>query len=129
MTEQEKRRELERFTLSLEYVVEILALTALMVCVLMAAYVDLGDMWRVLLILGGVAIFIFGTVYALKIEQLVGYYQCAKCKHRYVPTFSSVLWAMHIGRTRFMECPKCKEDSWQRKVLDDEIECKCGGKH
>ena len=54
---------------------------------------------------------------ALKIEQVAGYYECRKCHHKYVPTYSSVLWAMHMGRTRYMKCPECNERSWQKKVI------------
>ena len=52
-----------------------------------------------------------------KMEQIVGYYKCSKCHHKYVPTYSSVLWSMHMGRTRYMTCPKCHKKSWQRKTL------------
>ena len=54
---------------------------------------------------------------ALKIEQTAGYYECQKCGHKYIPTFNSVMWAMHFGRTRYMKCPECNKRSWQKKVL------------
>lgn len=52
-----------------------------------------------------------------KMEQIVGYYQCAKCRHKHVPTYNAVLWSMHFGRTRHLSCPKCHKKSWQKKVL------------
>lgn len=60
------------------------------------------------------------TPFMLKIEQTAGYYECAKCGHRHVPTYQSVFMAPHIGRTRYMRCPKCSEKSWQKKVLSKE---------
>ena len=45
----------------------------------------------------------------IKIEQTAGYYECSKCNHKYIPTYSNVLWAMHMNRTRYMKCPKCNE--------------------
>ena len=63
---------------------------------------------------------IIGFGFALKIEQVAGYYECKKCGHRYVPTYPDVLWAMHIGRTRYMKCPKCNKRSWQKKVISKE---------
>lgn len=53
----------------------------------------------------------------LRIEQVAGYYECKKCHHKYVPTFNSVFFAMHINRTRYMKCPKCDKWSWHKKVL------------
>ena len=63
-----------------------------------------------------VYIIIMGIV-LLKVEQLAGYYECNKCYHRYIPTYKSVNLAPHLGRTRYMKCPKCNKKSWNKKVL------------
>ena len=65
----------------------------------------------------GFAQFIVCMAFALRIEQVAGYYECAKCGHKYVPTYGSVNAAMHIGRTRYMKCPECGKRSWQKKVI------------
>lgn len=70
------------------------------------------------IIAGG--IFAVGMSYCLKIEQMVGFYQCAHCNHKHVPTYSAVFWAMHIGRTRYLKCPECSKRSWSKKVLNKE---------
>ena len=75
---------------------------------------------RIVLIVIGIIPFAIGIAYAIWIEQTAGYYKCAKCGYRYVSTYSSVLWAAHIGRTRHMRCPKGKKKSWQKKVLREE---------
>ena len=59
----------------------------------------------VLLIVVGFVASLIGILFALRIEQVAGYYQCNKCYHRYIPTYSRVLWAPHINRTRDMKCP------------------------
>ena len=71
----------------------------------------------VLLIVIGLAQFLVAGLFALRIEQTAGYYECAGCGHRYVPTYASVNLAMHMGRTRYMKCPACGKWSWQKKVL------------
>lgn len=53
----------------------------------------------------------------LRIEQLVGYYECKKCNHKYIPTYLNVLFAPHINRTRYMKCLKCFKRSWHKKVI------------
>lgn len=59
---------------------------------------------------------IFAVSFALtKMEQIVGYYVCDKCHHKYVPSYKAVLWSMHMGRTRYLTCPKCHKKSWQKK--------------
>ncbi|MCH5321791.1 MAG: DNA-binding protein, partial [Eubacterium sp.] len=61
--------------------------------------------------------FIIAMFFALKIEQTAGYYECNNCHYKYVPTYKSVFFAMHINRTRYMKCPKCKKRSWNKKVI------------
>ena len=53
----------------------------------------------------------------VKIEQIAGYYECKECHHKYVPTYWTTNLAPHMGRTRYMKCPKCGKKSWQKKVL------------
>ena len=54
---------------------------------------------------------------AIKIEQTAGYYKCKHCGHKHTPTFTSIFFAIHIGYTRYMKCPKCGKHSWQKKVF------------
>ena len=60
---------------------------------------------------------IIGFGFALKIEQVAGYYACKECGHKYVPPFKSMNLAPHMGRTRYMRCPECGKKSWQKKVI------------
>ena len=63
---------------------------------------------------------LIATPFALKIEQKAGYYACQRCGHKYIPEYCSVFMAMHMGRTRYMKCPKCGMKSWQKKVISKE---------
>ncbi|MBO5796920.1 MAG: helix-turn-helix transcriptional regulator [Clostridia bacterium] len=110
----------DRRLLSLEIVIGVLAGLILFAMVFVASFVPMADWLRILLIVLGFIPFIIGIGFALKVEQVAGYYECAKCRHRYVPTYSSVLWAMHVNRTRYMKCPHCHKRSWQKKVLTKE---------
>lgn len=65
----------------------------------------------------GLLQFLVAMGFALRIEQVAGYYKCGKCGHSYVPNYLSVTFAMHVNRTRFMKCPACKKWSWQKKVI------------
>lgn len=67
--------------------------------------------------IAGFVIFMAAAFFALRIEQTAGYYKCAQCGHKHVPTFGAVFVAMHLGRTRHLRCPKCGQKSWQKKVL------------
>ncbi len=115
-----QKEQADKKLLSLEILIGILSMIILLSFTFAASFVNMPDWSRILLIVTGFAVAMVGIVYALKIEQTAGYYECAKCHHRYVPTFNSVLWAAHINRTRYMKCPKCHQRSWNKKVLTKE---------
>ena len=77
--------------------------------------------WAFILPVGvGFVQFIVCMMFALRIEQVAGYYECRECGHRYVPSYKAVNLAMHMGRTRYMKCPECGKKSWQKKVISKE---------
>jgi transcriptional regulator with XRE-family HTH domain/DNA-directed RNA polymerase subunit RPC12/RpoP len=112
-----QKEEADKRLLALEWVVGILSVIVLIVPIIIAAYVQMEDWLRVLLVFSGFIPCIVGFCWAIKIEQVAGYYKCAHCGHTYVPTMKSVLWSMHMGRTRYMRCPECHKKSWQKKVI------------
>ena len=84
-----------------------------------AAFMRMGQpMWIFWLLFGvGMAQFLVAMQFALRIEQVAGFYQCRACGQTYVPKYGSVFFAMHMGRTRYMKCPHCGRRTWQKKVL------------
>ncbi len=115
-----QKEEADKRMLSLEIVICVLSSLILFPLIIVASFVQMEDWLRILLILIGFIPFIIGMAYALKIEQVAGYYECRKCHHKYVPTFKSVFFAMHIGRTRYLKCPECNKWSWNKKVISKE---------
>jgi len=115
-----QKEEADKKLLHLEILIGIFSIIILLGFVFSAAFVPMADWLRIVLIVVGFATAMVGICYAVKIEQTAGYYECAKCAHRYVPTYKSVLMAAHVNRTRYMRCPQCGEKSWQKKVLTKE---------
>ena len=115
-----QKEEADKKLLHLEILIGIFSIIILFGFFFFAVFVPMADWLRIVLIVVGFAISMVGICYALKIEQTAGYYECAKCGHRYVPTYKSVFMAAHVNRTRYMRCPACGERSWQKKVLTKE---------
>ena len=111
------KEETDKNMLKLEYVIGFTASLTFLILIFVASYIEMQTWLRVGLIIFAVIVFFVGAHYSLKIEQTAGYYECQKCHYKYVPEYSRVFLAMHMGRTRYMECPKCKEKSWQKKVI------------
>ena len=103
-----------------EVFIGITATIVLFALIFVAAFIQMETWLKISLIVLGFILFLAGCFYALRIEQVAGYYECEHCKHRYVPTYKAVNMAMHMGRTRYMRCPACSKMSWQKKVLTKE---------
>ena len=118
LLEMKKQKEgTDREMLRLEIVIGYISTIAFLILVFVASCVEMYSIIRILLIIGGSIVFTIGVINAIKIEQTAGYYECDKCHYKYIPTYKSVFFAMHYGRTRYMKCPKCNEKSWNKKVL------------
>lgn len=115
-----QKEESDKRLLSIEIVIGVLISIIFFTLVFIASLVEMKDWLRITLILTGFIPFIIMIPFAIRIEQTAGYYECQKCHHKYIPTYRSVLWAMHINRTRYMKCPKCNQRSWQKKVITKE---------
>ena len=111
--------EKDRQLLKLEIIIGYLSIITFFTTIFVASFVSMPVLPRATLIIVGLAVFFIGMFSCIKIEQTAGYYQCGKCNHRHVPTYLSVLFAPHFGRTRYMKCPKCNKKSWQHKVIGE----------
>ena len=112
-----QKEEADRKMLKLEGVIGYISSITFLILIFVASYIEMLSIVRILLIIFGSIIFTIGIVNAIKIEQTAGYYECDKCHYKYIPSYNSVLFSMHYGRTRYMKCPKCNEKSWNKKVL------------
>ena len=106
--------------LSVEWVLMYFSIFILMGSIFASAYLNIMPVWKVLLIIFGFVNFILGASFCLLIETKVGFYVCEYCGNIYVPKYRNVFFARHIGRSRYMKCPKCQKKSWHKKeVLKD----------
>ncbi len=118
-----QKEEKDRQLLKTEIVIGVVSVLFLLAMVTVGAFfMKLGQpKWVFFLLFGiGIVQFLICMTFALRIEQTAGYYECAECGHRYMPSFAAVTFAMHMNRTRYLKCPACGKRSWQKKVLSKE---------
>ena len=111
-----QKEQSDKKLLTMEIVMGVTTVIMYLAIILIASFVEIQDWIRGLTILFSTTFFVIICFLLLQIEQVSGYYECRKCLYKYVPTYKQVLWARHIGRTRYMKCPKCNQKSWQKKV-------------
>ena len=95
----------------------IISMTALIAGCFVARFFIHEEIWQIVTVLGLCVVFLPPCFYALKLEVSVGAYKCKNCGHEIVPTYSEALWAMHMGFTRYLKCPKCNKRTWCKKVF------------
>ncbi len=99
-----------------ENVIGYMATISFLILIFTASYIEMETPARIILFVLGFILLIVGVSFCLKIETEAGKYECKHCGYRYIPKYSSVYFARHIGRTRKMTCPKCHKKSWQKKI-------------
>ena len=115
-----QKEQADKRLLRLEVVIGVICVLVLLTACIVAAYVELEEWQRILIVIAGLVPLIIAFPFMLKIEQVAGYYECKECGHRYVPTLKQINLSMHMGRTRYMKCPNCGKKSWKKKVISKE---------
>ena len=113
----EQKIKTSKFIFTLEIVLGLISTIAFLALLFTALLAPLPVYATVLLIVIGVLIFFVGIHFCIIIEKDVGFYECKHCHHKHIPTLKQTYYAMHLGRTRYLKCPKCNKNSWQKKVL------------
>lgn len=112
----------DKHLLRMEVIIIILSIIIMLAADMIAAYVLMPDWLRLVIVIAGIIPCVVGLFFAMKIEQVAGYYECQHCKHRYVPTFKAAMMAPHMGRKKYMKCPECGVKTWQKKRISKDAE-------
>lgn len=103
MKENEENR--KRMALSiLTSTITIIAVCALLV---IASYMDLPTVARILLIVFSVVVVVAGITAAAMLELRAGYFECPYCKELFVPDLGEYIKSYHTFTRRRLTCPKC----------------------
>lgn len=103
--------------LMMENVIGFTCSLTFMIIIFIVSFTKIDLIPTIILIVTAIIVFIVGMFFALKLEREVGYYECNKCHHKYVPKLLPFWFSMHYVRTRYLKCPKCEKRSWNKKVL------------
>lgn len=112
------KEQADKHLLTMEIVIGVLSVSMCLILTFIASFLDMKTWLRIVLIVVGFIAAIVGAGFALKIEQVAGFYKCGNCGNKYIPTYKQVVLAPHVNRTRRMKCPLCHKHSWHNKVID-----------
>ena len=102
--------------LILEIVLIIISLFAFIIMIYTSSMIN-DSFLKSVFIMGAIVILLLALIFSFIIEKEAGYYECKKCHHRYIPSYKQIFFSTHMGWSRKLRCPKCKNKSWNKKVL------------
>lgn len=115
-----QQEKLAKNLLTIEIVLIVFAVLFLVGCALVAEFVPMTEGLQVLIVCFGVLMTLIAAFFGIQIERTAGFYECAYCHKKHIPTYGGILLAPHMGWTRYMKCPHCGKRSWQKKKLHDD---------
>lgn len=115
-----QKEQSDKRLLRMELLTGILSLIPLIASMFIITLVPMEEWIASVIVCSCILPLFIATPFMIKIEQTAGYYECAECDHRYIPTYKSVFFSAHMHTTRYMRCPKCGKKSWQKKVISKE---------
>lgn len=117
---QKEKENKDKLLLNIEIVLGLVSVAMFIIIVCVAEYImeelKVYTIPIITIILGFISMLV-ALGFCVLIEQKAGFYKCKHCGHKHVPTYNKICWSMHVGRIRYIKCPKCKQKSWQKKVL------------
>lgn len=106
---------------AIEWVLGLMSTFVYLTLIFCSVFATENFAWRITIIVIAIVILLVGVCFALRIEQVAGFYECQHCHYKYIPKYSEVFFSPHSFRTRYMKCPKCHKRSWQRKSIVDDL--------
>ncbi len=85
------------------------AITVIAVCalIIIASYIDLPTVVRIILIVGAVFVAVAGIAAGAMLNIKAGYFECPYCKELFVPSMNEYVKSYHTFTKRRLTCPKC----------------------
>lgn len=102
---QENAENKERMTLSI--ICGVMTIIAVCSLVIIASYIELPVVVRILLLIAAVLTAVAGIGAAARLEVKAGYYECPYCGELFVPTMVDYVKGYHTFTRRRLTCPAC----------------------
>ena len=108
---QNKKKLIGEILIGCAFIGSIITLILLVGIVSIATYLKI-----ILIVLSFIFIFVglFGLVL---LDVNIGYFECAECHERFIPSIKDYVFGMHTFKKRKLKCPKCGKKTWCLKRM------------
>ena len=101
----------------LSAMVAILVILASVPLFVLSGAIEMDTWLRVVLIVIGFVVIVFGIAIACVLDRDAGAYECPECHTRFVPDMKDYIMAPHTITKRKLGCPHCGARKYCKKVL------------
>lgn len=102
-----KENEESRKKMALSIVTGVITIIAVCALLVIASYLDLPTVVRILLIIVSLAVAAAGVAAAAMLDRRAGYFECPYCKELFVPSMGAYIKSYHTFIRRRLTCPRC----------------------
>lgn len=102
-----KENEENRKTMALSILTGVITIIAVCALIVIASFIDLHPMVRILVIAFSVVVAAAGIAAAVMLDIQAGYFECPYCKELFVPSMDEYVKGYHTFTRRRLTCPNC----------------------
>lgn len=102
-----KENEENRKRMALSIITGIITIIAVCALIVIASFIDLPAIVRIILIVLSAAVAAAGIAAAVMLDIEAGYFECPYCKELFVPSLDEYVKSYHTFTKRRLTCPKC----------------------
>lgn len=102
-----KEHEENRKRMAMSMITGIITIIAVCALAVIASYIDLPTLVRMILLVFSLAVAAAGIAAAAMLDREAGYFECPYCKELFVPGMGEYIKSYHTFTKRRLTCPKC----------------------
>lgn len=108
---QNKKKLIGEILIGCAFIGSVITLILLVGIVSIATYLKI-----ILIVLSLIFIFV-GLFGLILLDVNIGYFECAECHERFIPSIKDYVFAMHTLKKRKLKCPICGKKTWCLKRM------------
>ena len=85
--------------------------------ILLVGFVSIATYLKIILVVLSLIFLIVGLFGLVILDVNIGYFECAECHERFIPSIKDYIFGMHTLKKRKLKCPKCGKKTWCLKRM------------
>lgn len=85
--------------------------------ILLVGLVSIATYLKIILVVLSLIFLIVGLFGLVILDVNIGYFECAECHERFIPSIKDYVFGMHTLKKRKLKCPKCGKKTWCLKRM------------